>query len=282
MRVSFANVDGVRTRFYDAGSGLPVVLVHGGGAAADTWIRNIPTLAKTHRVIAPDLIGHGFSDWRPYDTAAPQRVQAQHVLSLTRQLGLSNAVIVGHSFGGLIAALLALENPQLYSLLVIVGSASVFHPPSEQQPVLENALTNQLAAHDDLSIESLRRRNIGSNFQKGDPFEEILLVQLTAHALPDRKTAFVETIKGLIDSAAEKHNRVYHRLEEFQQPTLVVSGRQDPRADWQRVCDGVKRMPGARLEIFEDCGHKPYSEHAAKFNEVLLDFLKRPLPPGAT
>lgn len=281
MRVKFATVGGLRCRWYQAdGTGLPIVLVHGAGAAADTWVRNISALAEVGPVYVPDLLGHGFTDAMDMAGRAPQEVQVKHLLSLIDHWELKRYAIVGSSFGGLLAALVYFARPDQVDRLIVVGSASGFHPPEDQSAVLEGVLGNQSAALAAPSLATIRQRNVGSNFVKTDSFEEIVLVQLNYMALPDRKAFFDETIEGLIRTAASPEWRVYHRLDSIAAPTLVITGREDPRADWRKVEAAARRIPQVELQIFDRCGHKPYSEHAALFNERLVGYLSRPASAG--
>jgi pimeloyl-ACP methyl ester carboxylesterase len=273
MRVSFVEIAGLRTRYYHAGAGAPVVLIHGGGASADTWVRNIPALAARHAVYAPDLIGHGFADFADMAGKAPQAEQARHVIRFMDQMSLDGVTLIGHSFGGLIAALICLAQPERIAKLVLVASASVFHPAEEQEATLRGAYENQIKALSDTSIAAIRARNVGSNFAKDDPFEEIVLTQLTFFALPDRKRAFEQTIEGLIASAGDLQHRVVHRLEQIAAPTLIVAGQNDPRLKHEHALAGQRRMRHARVEVFAQCGHKPYAEKADRFNRLVLDFL---------
>ena len=273
MRASFVRVNGLRTRYYHAANHGPnLVLVHGVGAAADTWVRNVDTLAEHCSVYAPDLIGHGFSDAIGMADAVPQEVQLSHLFGFIDQLGLDHYTLAGSSFGGMISALAALQRPDQLDKLVLIG-APVFDTPAELEKAARDAQANQSQALAAPSAAMIRQRNIGSNFLKDDFFDEIVLSQLTAFALPGRLQAFADTIEGVVRTANDPEWHVHHRLEEIKCPTLVVIGRQDPRAKWQRALEGQLRMQDCRVEIFEDCGHKPQSEYANEFNRLLIEFV---------
>src|SRR5206468_11751619 len=93
---------------------------------------------------------------------------------------------------------------------------------------------------------------------------------------------------GLTTTVASPQHRVYTRLEEIRVPCLIITGRQDVRASWERAEQGAKRMPGAQLVIFENCGHLPFLEHPERFNDVVRGFLRdtaraaRPVSPHET
>src|SRR5262245_1395012 len=131
MRVSFINIDGIRTRYYHEGSGFPILLVHGLGISAESWLRNIDALAKDFAVYAPDLLGHGFTDAVDTKDEAPHPHIVGHLLRFTDKLGLQRYSAVGSSFGALIAALMYFERPDRMDKLVLVGSGSTFRPADQ-------------------------------------------------------------------------------------------------------------------------------------------------------
>lgn len=275
MRVSFIDVGGVRTRYYHEGAGPPLVLVHGAGASADTWVRNIDALGEKFAVYAPDLIGHGFTDSVALAGRAPQAEQVKHLCRFVDALGLDRYRLAGSSFGALIVGLWFFARPEQIAKLVLIGSASTFHHTEEMKKSLGGSFANQIAALTNPTRELVRKRNVGSNFDKSETFEEIILNQLTYFALPDRKAAYEEMHAGLAASADSAEYRIINRLEEIKLPTLIITGRDDPRAKWERAVEGQKRMPDAEIHIFDKCGHKPFVEHAARFNELVTEFLSR-------
>jgi pimeloyl-ACP methyl ester carboxylesterase len=121
---SFFDSQGVRIRYIDRGTGVPVVLVHGFASVADrVWIETgvLPNLAKDHRVIALDLRGHGKSD-KPHDQKAYSQ-PGQDVIRLLDHLGIARAHIVGYSLGGAITAKLLTTNPDRFITATLGGSS---------------------------------------------------------------------------------------------------------------------------------------------------------------
>lgn len=273
MRIRFVDVQGARTRVLFAGRGPAVILLHGVGVSGDTFIRNIDALSEHYAVYAPDMLGHGFTDAVDFAGEPPQHRIASHVGRLADALGLQRYSVGGSSFGALIAALMWFERPDRVENLVLIGSGSVFHPPDEQELTLRAAFANASQAMGDPTLDSCRQRMAAICYDPKSVAEEMLLTQLTSYALSDRFDAYKATINGVIASLNVPENRVLSRLEHLRARTLILTGREDVRAKWQLHAEGRKRMPTARMVIFEKCGHLPYMEHPAAFNEVVGSFL---------
>lgn len=273
MRAKFASCNGFRTRCLEEGNGPPVVLLHGIGHSADLFYRNIDVLAEQHRVIAPDLPGHGFSDRIPLGGRAPQAVIVEHLWSLLDQLSGEPYSLVGSSYGGLIAALMTLSRPQRVNRLIIVGSGGTFQEAAEQKAALLQILENARGAMSTPSLQSCRARLGNICADPSSVAEEILLAQLTAYALDDRFEAFKEILAGYIASLDSHEDRALSRLELIHAPTLLITGRNDIRATVESHKRGSQRIPKARLVVFENCGHLPYMEHPQKFNDEAMAFL---------
>lgn len=274
MRAAFADIDGIRTRYLYAGKGHPLLMLHGVGISGDCFVPNIDALADEFAVYAPDMLGHGFTDAVDYHGGPPQPHIVRHLGKLVDHLGLDRYSVCGSSFGALIAALMYFDRPEWVASLILVGSGSVFHPPDEQAEALRAALANARTAMADPTLESCRQRLANICFDPASVPEELLLVQITSYALPDRFPAYQATIAGLINSVASDEHRVYTRLAQIQVPCLVITGREDIRASWQRTQEGCQRIPKAQLIIFEHCGHLPFLEHPSRFNNEVRPFLR--------
>lgn len=273
MRARFIDVDGVRTRVLYGGSGPAIIFLHGVGVSGDTFIRNIDALGERFSVYAPDMLGHGFTDAIDFSREPPQQSAVRHLGRLADLLGLDRYSVGGSSYGGLIAALMWCARPTRVDNLIVIGSGAVFHPGDEQAKTLRAAAANATQALGDPTIESCRKRLGAICYDITAVPEEILPVQLTSYALPDRFPAYQATIKGLVATVHSIEHRVYSRLESLHARTLILTGREDIRAQWQLHVEGRKRMPNARLLIYERCGHLPYMEHPETFNRDVGAFL---------
>jgi pimeloyl-ACP methyl ester carboxylesterase len=118
-----ANVDGVRTRYFVGGEGPPLVVVHGLGGAAVNFTLLAPLLARRHRVLIPDLPGHGKTE--PLERADDLTAYADHVAALAELEGMFPAPLIGYSMGGVIALRLAVSRPKSVTGLALVAAAGI-------------------------------------------------------------------------------------------------------------------------------------------------------------
>lgn len=275
MQIKVAPIQGRRARYLCAGSGPAVILLHGIGLSGDAWLRNIEPLATHCLVIAPDLLGHGFSDPADFGGEASQVANARHVISLADALGIDRFAVVGSSYGALVASLVYFIRPERVTKLGLVGSASTFQSEEDQAKALRAAAALAEQALGNPTLESCRRRMQGVVYDKNVVPEELLWLQLAAYALPDRKAAYQATIESCIAKMDDRSSRALWRLEQIGVPTRVIVGRNDIRADWRSHEAGVRRIPNAALSIYEQCGHLPFLEHTDRFNEDVSAFLRR-------
>jgi 2-hydroxy-6-oxonona-2,4-dienedioate hydrolase len=273
MRVAYASAAGIRTRYLSAGDGAALFLVHGVGASADSFAQNVRALGAHFRVIAHDLIGHGFSAGGLQASPAPHLQMSRQLLALADALGIDRFALAGTSYGALIAAQTALDAPARVQKLVLIGSGSVFHAPEGQARTLRAAQANGRKAMEDASYDSCRKRMAALVHAPDCIPDTLVYAQLNHYALPDRIAEYDRTLAGAIASAEAPGPGVHARLGEMAMPVRIIVGREDPRADWREHEKAAARIPGAKLTVYDACGHLPYLEHAARFNAELRVFL---------
>lgn len=272
MRIE--EVGGVPTRYYHEGSGYPLLLVHGVGVTADTWLRNIDPLADEFAVYAPDLLDNGFTGQGSYTGGPPQPHMIAHLGAFADHLGLDEFAVCGSSFGGLLAALLHLQMPERVRRLILLSSGTLFNSEKELARTLSESYANGISAIADPSWESCQRRMERIVYDPATVPPEMIFAQLTLYALPGQREAYERRMTGLMDMEACRPFRVADRLEEIAAPTLMVWGRDDPRAVMARAEEAAMRIPDATLVVFEHCKHHPHVEQADRFNDLARRFLK--------
>ena len=282
MRVEFTSVNGIPTRFYREGDGYPVVLVHGAGLSADSWIRNIDALGKHFRVIAPDTLGHGYTDSGGYESGPPHPHIVEHLVGLVDQLGIDRFSIVGSSFGALMAALTYFRLPQRVEKLVVISSASAFNTEAEARERQPNAYKNGLAAFTNPTLAACRQRLANVFHDASKIPEELLVMQMTMYAMPGALESYERRFKGMMDIEATRPHRIVNRVEQIKVPALLLWGRQDPRGILARAQEAVRRLPNGKLVVFDRCGHHPHMEYPDAFNELVRQFItEQPLAHAA-
>ena len=136
-QAKFVDVNGIRTRYFDGGTGEPMVLVHGGQwpstASADTWAPIFDHLAAKFHVYAVDKLGMGFTDNPKTEADFSMDAINDHTLGFIQAVGIRRAVLVGHSRGALPVARIAVDHPDTVSHLVILDS-NTLAPPDPNTP----------------------------------------------------------------------------------------------------------------------------------------------------
>ena len=272
-RSRFVEVDGVRVHYQEAGAqdAPAVLLLHGFTASNFVWKEVLLPLAQAgFRVIAPDLVGFGFSG-KPKDGEYTIDAQARTVVGLMDSLGLGRASLVGSSYGGAVAATCALDYPERVERLVLVDA--VINDHARRRPLLRLAAAPVIG--DLLSPLMLgSRRLVRSQLTKGYAPENRHLFdeeRATAHHRPlvaaGTQRAALATLRRW------RAGRVEEEAHRITQPVLLVWGETDPEIPLEHGRRLNRALPDSRLRIFRRCGHMPMEERPREFAEVLTDFL---------
>lgn len=269
----FTTIGGVRVHYQEAGDEkAPVmILIHGFISSTSVWSEVfLPLAGAGFRIIALDLPGYGYSG-KPRDGRYTIDAQAHSVIRLMDGLGIEQATIVGASYGGAIAATVALDYPDRVSKLVLIGAVSNDRPKKKillrlaSLPIIGDIVTPLFLG----SRWVLRKRMEEMYRRVGIPFSERMFAarhHLLATANSHR--AMIRTIRHW------SANRIARQTPLIRQPTLIVWGEEDthiPLADGFRLRDTI---PNARLIVFRKCGHLPPQEKPEKFVEVVSSFCK--------
>lgn len=274
LHVHIRDVGGVITRYYEAGSGPPLMLVHGAGVPAEIWLSNIQILGQHFHVCAPDTLGSGLTGVGDYKEGPIHPHVVSHLFALADALGFERFAVVGSSLGGLFATLMALEAPERVSQLVVVGSGSVFSDETQYRATWAAVSGNGATAYAKPTLEVCRTRMSRLVRCMDKVSDTLLLMQMSCYALPEAAQRFARRTEGMLHPLSLTRYRPVDRLEQIRPPCLVIVGREDPRVDLNQVERELERIPDARLEVFEDCGHYPQLENAHSFNTLLSTFLR--------
>jgi pimeloyl-ACP methyl ester carboxylesterase len=259
---------GRRLQFVDYGEGPPLVLVHGLGGCWQWWLENIPTLGRSHRVIAVDLPGFGASE--PLPPPGDMETHAETILALLDALAVDRASIAAHSMGGLIAVRLATGAPDRLVSLVLVCAGGI------RLSACRLALLNRVFRAFNAAFArrwvarafALRPRLRRRLFARAVADPEALRPELAAQVVP------LLSAPGFLDALASGIRVANHvDVSLVQTPTLALWGRYDPILPVQQAKELVQRMPEARLEVLEASAHCPMFEQPSEFNAAVLRFL---------
>ena len=260
-----ADANGIKTNYLEAGKGDPVVLIHGSGPGVTSyanWRLVLPALAENFRVLAPDMVGFGFSE-RPANIQYGVQTWADQVVGLMDTLELPTAHMVGNSFGGAIALRIATQHPDRVGKLVLMGSMGVPFPITEglervwgYEPSFENMrkVLDVFAYSRDLVNDELAEVRYRGSIQPG--FQESF-----AAMFPAPRQRWVEAMCTPEDDI----RRLPHR-------TLIVHGREDQVIPVQTSLRLMELIDNADLSVFSHCGHWSMIERTEDFNRNVSEF----------
>ena len=276
MRAKFIDVGGANTRYLCAGESdeKALLLIHGGGLAADTWLRNIDALGKVFSVYAPDSLGHGFTDTIDLGTDLPQPHTTAHLISFMDTIGVEKFSVCGSSYGALIAGLVYFAVPDRVEKLILTGSGSVFDSDDDYRASLRRVYENVANTIRNPTLGDCRSRMNGIVYDPASVPDELLLMQVTQYAQPEIVEFYLTGCRNRIDAKGPIGYRILDKLEEIEAPTLVVTGRQDQGVDWRNTKAEAERIANTKCVLIDRCGHLPYVEHADEFNALIADFLR--------
>ena len=277
------SLHGHRVAYRMAGSGPPLVLIHGITSSSDTWRAVWSQLAEGHTVIAPDLIGHGHSAKPRGDYS--MGAFASGVRDLLAALEIGPATIVGHSLGGGVTMQFSYQFPERTQRLALVSSGGLgtgVHlllraatlPGSELViPLLAGARV--------LSVGRSLGRALGG---VGVQLSTDLLEMARGHAsLGEHETraAFLQTLRASLDLSGQRVQALDRLYLAGGLPVLIVWGAGDriiPPGHGRRAHELI---PGSRLEVFESSGHFPHLDRPERFVRTLEDWIETTEPAAA-
>ena len=280
LQERWLQVGELRIRFLESGRETgaqpALVLLHGHGESADTWHQVLPALARTRRVIAPDLPGAGAST-KPAAYAIAPAFYQDFLSGFLDALGLERVALIGSSHGGLIALRTALAQPQRVSALGLVGSAGLGRyalpalvgltlpgsgeaavawwstPPGAAQWV---TLFASLAFADPLRVPSAWYANL------------YRLARTPGHL----QGAVLACLRGQLGLEGQREV-LLDRLPSLEMPVLILWGREDRILPAWQGEQAARHLRNGRLAVLPQCGHLPHVERPQRFLDICSRFL---------
>lgn len=253
------------TNYHDVGSGEPIIFIHGSGpgvSAFANWRLCMPVLSENFRVIAPDMVGFGYSD-RPDNITYSMDVWVQQIIDLMDALNLEKVNLVGNSFGGALALALVIKYPEKFSRIVLMGAVGVnfdltygLDKAWGYTPSFENMkeLLDIFAYSRELVTDDLARMRYEASIRPG--FQESF------------SSMFPAPRQNGVDLMESDENDI----KKIDKEVLIIHGREDKVIPLENSIRLNKLILKSQLHVFGQCGHWTQIEHKDRFNKLLLDF----------
>lgn len=262
VRSAHAQAGPYGLRYLEAGSGPPLVLVHGlGSSAMQDWGRLVAPLGRRFHVYALDLPGFGRSERPDVPYGIPLQVEAVRAFMAT--VGVSRARVVGNSMGGWIVARLAAEHPELVERLVVVAPAGM--RPQDTAPIPAELLLPR-------DEEGLRQL-VAVVRHRAPPLPSFLARDILARKLRDEWI-----VRRTLESIREGRDWLDGTLAPATMPVLIVWGKQDRLIPAAYAEPLEAELPNATLRLLDGCGHVPMADCPEAFDRELAAFLQAPAP----
>jgi pimeloyl-ACP methyl ester carboxylesterase len=267
----WATLDGHRLRYLRAGSGPPLLMIHGLLGYSFSWRFNFESLGEIRELIAPDLLGTGFSD-RPPRLDCSVEACARRMLQLMDIAGVYSFDLLGTSHGGGVAVMIAALAPERVRKLILVAPVN---PWSKHGLWITRVLATPIARTTFRTVAPALRRtnNFWLSRMYGDP-KRIAPGTLEGYMQPlliDGAWDYGLSVVSCWHADLAKLASAYAQIK---QDTLLMWGDRDPAVFVSSAKQVQRVIPHAGLETFPGVGHLPYEEVPADFNRVLLQFLR--------
>ncbi|SPM34840.1 Lysophospholipase, alpha-beta hydrolase superfamily [Mycobacterium rhizamassiliense] len=259
---------GIKTSYLDAGSGEPLLMLHGSGpgvSATANWQYNIEPLSRRFHVLAPDIVGFGATE-RPEHVVYSLRNWTDHVWAFLDAQNIERTTIVGNSLGGRIALQMATDHPERVRRMVLMGAPGVGMTPTEGL----TALRAYEPSHEAM-------RNLLRNYFAVDPSlitDELVAIRYEASIADGAYEAY----RAMFFDPRYKGSELGITVEEVRAintPTLLVHGREDQVVPLAVSVTMLDLLPNADLHVFSRCGHWTQIERADEFSALVADYLER-------
>jgi 3-oxoadipate enol-lactonase len=261
--MAVCRVRGIELAYEDVGAGVPVVLLHGFPFNHTLWREQIEALRETHRVVAPDLRGHG--ETTATSEPATMEEMARDVAALLDELRIARPVLGGLSMGGYVALAFYRLFPRRVRALVLADTraqADTEDAKRTREETAERALREGMHAIAEAMLPKLLTHT--THMKQPDRVERVREMILTTK--PEGAAA---ALRGM----AQRRDQT-SLLASILQPTLIIVGAEDqitPPTDAETM---RREIRGSRLELIEGAGHVSNIEQPEEFNRALLKFLR--------
>lgn len=282
----FITIDGIKTRYFDGGSGETLVLISGGSFgsyySADHWSLNFDELCGYFHVYAFDKLGQGFTDNPGSEADYTMTAVIEHAYGFLRAIGIDRATLVGHSRGALLAARIAVDYPEMVKTLIILGSSTLpAEDPSTPMDFYKKLDENAPPVPD---REFVRREAEANSYSKDHITDSFVEAMLKIALLPKlmeakKKMIHLSDTHFLPDARKKKYETLdLIKTKPLKVPTLIVWGLNDPSAPVKLGMDLLRHIGSVvhrtQLHIFNHAGHYTFREHPRELHRLIIEFVR--------
>lgn len=261
--------------YHDQGEGEVILLIHGSGPGVTAWANwrgVIPTLSQRARIIAPDMLGFGYTSC-PTEWKLDPATWVQSLVGLLDALKIERVSIVGNSFGGAIALAFAKAHPERVQRLVLMGAAGLSFP-------LTDGL-NKVWGYQP-SLEAMRELMEVFAFDHSIINDDLVRMRYEASIRDDVQTRFAQLFPAPRQHGVEMLALTDADLRALPHQTLLIHGRDDKVIPLELSERMLRLIPHSQMHAFGECGHWVQIEKAQAFSRLLVDFLiEQPSNTGA-
>ena len=255
----------ILTNYHDVGAGAPVLLLHGSGpgvSAMANWRHTMGPLSEHFRVLAPDMVGFGYTS-RPEGTVYGPDTWVAHVVGFLDALGIERTHIIGNSLGARIALGLALEHPDRLDRLILMGAGVLRR---ETSPALKVTRSYEPTP------EFMRKVLEGFAYDPAIVTDAMVDERYRASVEPGAYEAYSQMFRDA-QHAGNATTLADEALPKVQAETLIVHGFDDKVIPYELSVRMLTLIPDSRLHVIRRCGHWAQLEHAEAFNRLAIAFL---------
>jgi pimeloyl-ACP methyl ester carboxylesterase len=257
---------GDRVAYRDEGRGEVVLLIHGMGGSSKTWSGVIPLLAKSYRVIAPDLLGHGQSDKPRGDYSVG--AFAVSLRDLLDELGITRVTVVGHSLGGGVAMQFAHQHPQYCDRIALISSGGFGGDVGRVLRLLSlpgsEFVLPMIASRPAVAAGNALRALAGSAHRFN---------ARPALSNRDHRRAFLRTLRSVVDFRGQAVSALNRLCFSGDLPALIISGDQDRVIPVEHARAAHATMPNSRLHVLSGVRHHPPTEAPERVADLIGQFM---------
>jgi pimeloyl-ACP methyl ester carboxylesterase len=278
---SFVDVHGIKTHYVEAGSGEPIVFVHGAGPGAYGWAgwrQTIPELAKHFRVYALDTLGFGLTD-KPTESCSDQD-SVDHLFGFLDALCFDKVNLCGNSRGAYMCAKLAVDHPKRVKKLLMISSGSIAAAMGLERSNAQLAGMRKLQAYDG-TPEAMRgfMEFIVNDHSKIT--DDLIADRVAMAARPgfDRVMKLQDAYRNQLKTDPNERQlfELKYRLPQLTIPMHMVWGAKDNFAP-PEFADKLREMlPNVTFEMLENSGHQAQNDESDRFNDIARAFFGAPV-----